>query len=176
MTLKVESKTEFGNLNVVGTWTDKKLYPYEMSLAFDGNTLFMRHGKYEIRYEPWSVKATRDKNEILPALKDNLYELNRIFLKCEAWYNSALAVLEKPNADTKAKKHILCFAENKKPCGCYEIKNVSVERFKKVFQNAKQEFEKEKLKHTDLNSAIASYLQDDGWQVRYIPFDDVVKL
>lgn len=173
MILKLEEKTEFGNLNIYGIWTDKKLYPYEMAVVFDGNTLFMRQGKYEIKYEPWSVEATRDKNEILPALKDDVEELNDIFLKCEILYNS---VLKKPTADTKAKKRILCFDENKEPCGYYRIQNVSVEHFKKIFQEVRQKVDKESLNNTDLNSVIASYLQDDGYQVQYIQFDDVVKL
>ena len=176
MTLKLEEKTEFGNLTIVGTWTDMNLYPYEMSVVFDGNTLFMIHGKYEIRYEPWSVEATRDENEILPALKYNMAEMNKIFLKCHSFYISVLAVLKKPNADTKAKKHILCFDESNDPCGCYRIENVSVEHFKKLFECAKQEIENKKSKNTDLNFAIASYLQDNEYQVRYISFDDVVKL
>ena len=175
MVLKLEEKTEFGNLNIVGTWIDMNLYPYEMSVVFDGSTLFMRQGKYEIKYEPWSVEATRDENEILPALKYNIAEMNKIFLKCHSFYVSVLTVLKKPNADAKAKKHILCTDEAKEPCGYYEIKNVSVEHFKKVFEKAKQKIEK-KLKNNDSNSAIASHLQDDGYQVQYIQFDDVVKL
>lgn len=173
MSLKLEKKVEFGNLNIYGVWTDKRLYPYEMAVVFDGNTLFMRQGKYEIKYEPWSVEATRDKNEILPALKDDMEELNDVFLKCKIRYNS---VLKKTTADTKVKKRILCFDENKEPCGYYRIQNVSVEHFKRVFEYTKQEITKEKLKHTDLNFAIASYLQDDEYQVQYISFDDVVKL
>ena len=50
----------------------------------------LRQGKYEIKYEPWSVEATRDKNEILPALKDDMEELNDVFLKCKIRYNSVL--------------------------------------------------------------------------------------
>ena len=88
--LKLEEKTEFGNLNIYGVWTGKRLYPYEMAVVFDGNTLFMRQGKYEIKYEPWSVEATRDKNEILPALKDDMEELNKIFLRCENLYKRLL--------------------------------------------------------------------------------------
>lgn len=90
MSLKLEKKVEFGNLNIYGVWTDKRLYPYEMAVVFDGNTLFMRQGKYEIKYELWSVEATRDKNEILPALKDDMEELNDVFLKCKIRYNSVL--------------------------------------------------------------------------------------
>lgn len=88
--LKLEEKTEFGNLNIVGTWADKKLYPYEMSVVFDGNTLFMRQGKYEIRYDSWSVNASRDKNVVSLALKDDMEELNKIFLRCENLYKRML--------------------------------------------------------------------------------------
>lgn len=90
MSLKLEKKVEFGNLNIYGTWTDKKLYPYEMAVVFDGNTLFMRQGKYEIKYEPWSVSSKGDKNEVAPLLKDDWDVLNKIFLKCEALYKNLL--------------------------------------------------------------------------------------
>ena len=97
MSLKLEKKTEFGNLNIYGVWTDKNLYPYEMAVVFDGNTLFMRQGKYEIKYEPWSVASKGSKDEVAPLLKDDWNELNKIFLKCESLYKSLLKNLTVDN-------------------------------------------------------------------------------